>query len=152
MDIEKIRIKARYFKSLYKKQFRNSTKFTQDADDFEQFCLESMLRRQSEDLNYKWISIDFLRSPQSITYDDKRSGLSLEFHENNIFREDILKLLPTLELHKMDRSILILLMKWGLTSREIAEVFSCDEGYISQRIRSLKETLKTKIDITSFQA
>lgn len=145
MDIKEIQRKAKYFKRLFRQQFKNTISINQDADDFEQFCIESMLRRESEDLNYKWISIDFLRSPQSSRYDYKRSSLSPDSPSIPAQKQELFLLLPQLKLHKTDRMILVLMLKWGLTGREVGEVFDWDESYVSQRLRSLKQDLKQKL-------
>lgn len=150
MEISEIRRKARYFKRLFRQQFKNTISINQDADDFEQFCIESMLRRESEDLNYKWISIDFLRSSQSTTYDNKRSSLSDFSLSIPAQKQELFSLLPKLKLHKTDRMILVLMLKWGLTGREIGEVFDWDESYVSQRLRSLKQDLKQQLIAADF--
>lgn len=150
MEISEIRRKAKYFKRLFRQQFKNIISIKQDADDFEQFCIESMLRRESEDLNYKWISIDFLRSSQSTTYDNKRSSLSDFSLSIPAQKQELFSLLPKLKLHKTDRMILVLMLKWGLTGREIGEVFDWDESYISQRLRSLKQDLKQQLIAADF--
>ena len=136
--------KARAFKTLFLNRYRTYPAIQQDADDFESFCIESMLRRKSVDLNFEWMRIDFLRSKQcSRTKDADVSDWQSGAVVSQRAREGLALLLTTVT-SKMDHAIAVLLIHWGFSLQEIADTFGVTLGAISQRVTAMRMAYGTK--------
>ncbi len=138
--------KARAFKILFLNKYRTYPAILQDADDFESFCIESMLRRKSVDLNFEWMRIDFLRSKQcSRTRDADVSDWQSGAVVSQRAREGLALLLTTVS-SRMDHAIAVLLIHWGFSLQEIADTFGVTLGAISQRVTAMRRVWNDRQD------
>lgn len=138
--------KARAFKTLFLNRYRTYPAIQQDADDFESFCIESMLRRDSVDLNFEWMRIDFLRSKQcSRTKDADVSDWQSGSVVSQRAREGLSLLLTTVS-SRMDHAIAVLLIHWGFSLQEIADTFGVTLGAISQRVTAMRRVWNDRQD------
>ena len=138
--------KARAFKILFLNKYRTYPAILQDADDFESFCIESMLRRNSVDLNFEWIRIDFLRSKQSSR---ARSSEGADWQSGAVVSQrasEGLALLLTTVSSRMDHAIAVLLIHWGFSLQEIADTFGVTLGAISQRVTAMRRVWNDRQD------
>lgn len=160
LNAKDIKLKALTFKRLFLKRYKRFPSLLQDADDFEQYCLESMWRRQSIDLRFSWVATDFIESRQCQAVQslrDKQSfeGSNLIVEPSNVFNQafrydgvlDFFQKSTPEELHKIkldmiDRSLVLLVLKWGFTFKEVSDLYGMDQSAISHRLKKIKAVVR----------
>lgn len=145
-------VKAELFSKRFSKKYKSQPLLNREAEDFKQFCLESMVRRGNSMLNYEFIVIDFFRSAQSSAPNRRvravesprnfkeKIGSGAEYQaalapDPNSRFSQVLRYLENGKLADDDRVIAFLIIKYGLDLTEIGECFGVSVSYISQRVK-----------------
>lgn len=131
MDLKR----AHTLKNLYK---RKNKKNHDDAEDFFQFVVLNMLRRDTDLANFDWLLADWLELKKKEKVTTVMNMDILTHQEAAKKKDELLEAIEKKKLNTIDRAFLILLVKWGLTKREIAHVFGYSESYIGQRIKQVR--------------
>lgn len=160
LNAKEIRLKALTFKKLFLKRYKRFPSLLQDADDFEQFCLETMWRRQTINLRFLWVATDFIESRQCQAVQSLRDKESFESSNlivepsnvfNQAFRYDgvldffqksTLEDLHKIKLDMIDRSLVLLVLKWGFNFKEVADLYGMDQSAISHRLKKIKAAVR----------
>ena len=160
LDAKEIRLKALTFKKLFLKRYKRFPSLLQDADDFEQFCLETMWRRQTIHLRFLWVATDFIESRQCQAGQSLRDKLSFEgsnliVEPSNVFNQafrydgvlDFFQNATLEDLHKkkldmIDRSLVLLVLKWGFNFKEVADLYGMDQSAISHRLKKINAVVR----------
>ena len=160
LNAKEIKLKALTFKRLFLKRYKRFPSLLQDADDFEQYCLESMWRRQSIDLRFSWVATDFIESRQcqavqSLRDKESFEGSNLIVEPSNVFNQafrydgvlDFFQKSTLEDLHKIkldmiDRSLVLLVLKWGFTFKEVSDLYGMDQSAISHRLKKIKAAVR----------
>jgi hypothetical protein len=160
LNAKEIKLKALTFKKLFLKRYKRFPSLLQDADDFEQFCLETMWRRQSIHLRFLWVATDFIESRQCQAvqgFRDKQSveGSNLIVEPSNVFNQafrydgvlDFFQKSTLEDLHKIkldmiDRSLVLLVLKWGFNFKEVSDLYGMDQSAISHRLKKIKGAVR----------
>lgn len=159
-DAKQIKLRALTFKRLFLKRYKRFPSLLQDVDDFEQFCLETMWRRQTINLRFSWVATDFIESRQCQARQSLRDKESFEssnliVEPSNVFNQafryggvlDFFQKSTLEELHKIkldmiDRSLVLLVLKWGFSFKEVSELYGMDQSAISHRLKKIKGVVK----------
>lgn len=131
MDLKR----AHTLKNLYK---RKNKKNHDDAEDFFQFVVLNMLRRDTDLANFDWLLADWLELKKKEQITTTVNMDIFEYQETEKKKEELIEAIEKKELKALDRAFLILLVKWGFTKREIAHVFGFSESYVGQRIKDVR--------------
>lgn len=160
LDAKQIKLKALTFKKLFLKRYKRFPSLLQDADDFEQYCFESMWRRQSIDLRFSWVATDFIESRQCQAGQSLRDNNSLEgfnltvkhsklfdqaFRYDEVldfFQNSTLEDLHKLKLDMIDRCLVLLVLKWGFNFKEVSDLYGMDQSSVSHRLKKIKAAVK----------
>ena len=128
---------AKIFRKKYLRQFKDTIR----AEDFEQFCLETMLRRKHSKIIYKYMIIDWVRRFEG----PKPREIPME-EISVVSQPRELNVRGPLQLRTLDIGILNLSIVWGFTGAEIARIFNVHNSYVTVRQRIMLQKYSEKID------
>lgn len=155
-----IKVRALTFKKFFLKRYRRFPALLQDADDFEQHCLELMWTKQTIDLRFLWVATNFIESRQCVAGQRMRDNEMLKMNNSPVKPSNVFGPAPRVslvlaffeatsleDLHKMhldmiDRSLVLLTLKWGFRFKEIADLYGISQSSISARLKKIKAAVK----------
>ncbi len=166
LNAAQIRIRALTYKKLFIKRYKRFPILLQDADDFEQHCLETMWRKQNTDLRFMWLATNFIESLQCSARNRIRDSLILKSENEAVtssnktsfdsvfvpaprsaevlafFEPKTIEELHSIGLDTIDKSIVMLTLKWGFRFKEIADLYGISQSAISLRLKKIKGVVK----------